>query len=456
LKRGWSYLPHTPEARRAMLETIGVATAADLFRDIPVRLRLRRGLRLPEALTEPELRRRLQKLAAANANTEEYCCFLGAGAYDHYIPSVVDEVLRRAEFYTAYTQYQAEISQGYLQALWEYQSLICLITGMEVANASLYDGGVAVAEAAMMACNVARRTDIVVARTVHPHYRSVLKTYLKDRNYQLQTVDFDDGVTEPGRLAVVANQNTAAVVIQSPNFFGAVEDIRQAAAIVHARGAYLIVCADPLSLGVLEAPGRLGADIVVGEGQPLGTPLTFGGPYLGYLATTAKLTRKMPGRIIGQTTDKQGNRGFVLTLQAREQHIRRDKATSNICSNEALCALAAAVYLNAVGKKGLPEVAGQCLQKAYYAYNTLTGIAGCEAVFGAPFYKEFAVRLGKPVAAVNQALLRKGIIGGLNLEKYFPELTGCMLLCVTEKRSKNEIDRLAREMEAILCGGSSR
>jgi glycine dehydrogenase subunit 1 len=447
---GWSYLPHTPEDRRAMLDTIGVATVADLFGDMPARLRLGRRLRLPEALTEPELRRQMQKLAAANGNTEEYCCFLGAGAYDHYIPSVVDTVLQRPEFYTAYTQYQAEISQGYLQALWEYQSLICLITGMEVANASLYDGGTAIAEAALMACNAAQRTEIVAARTVHPHYRSVLRTYLQDRNYQLQTVDFDNGVTDLGRLAAGVNKNTAAVVIQSPNFFGAVEDIRQAAEIAHAQGAYLIVCADPFSLGVLEAPGRLGADIVAGEGQPLGLPLSFGGPYLGFMATTAKLMRKMPGRIIGQTTDNQGNRGFVLTLQAREQHIRRDKATSNICSNEALCALAAAVYLNTIGKKGFPELAGQCLQKAHYAYDALKRIAGCEAVFSAPFYMEFVLRLGKPVAVVNRALLQKGIIGGLDLERYFPELAGCMLLCVTEKRSKHEIDRLAQEMEAVL------
>jgi glycine dehydrogenase subunit 1 len=447
---GWSYLPHTPEDRRAMLDTIGVATVADLFGEIPARLRLGRRLQLPEALTEPELRRQMQKLAATNVNTAEYCCFLGAGAYDHYIPSVVDEVLRRPEFYTAYTQYQAEISQGYLQALWEYQSLICLVTGMEVANASLYDGGTAVAEAAMMACSAAQRTEIVAARAVHPHYRSVLQTYLKDRDCELQTVEFGDGVTDPGRLAAVVNQNTAAVVIQSPNFFGAVEAISQIAEIVHAQGAYLIVAAEPLSLGVLEAPGRLGADIVVGEGQPLGLPLAFGGPYLGFMATTAKLTRKMPGRIIGQTTDQQGNRGFVLTLQAREQHIRRDKATSNICSNEALCALAAAVYLNAIGKKGFQEVAGQCLQKAHYAYNALTRGAGCAAVFGAPFYMEFVLRLSKPVAAVNQALLKKGIIGGLDLGKYFPELAGCMLLCVTEKRSKDEIDRLAQEMEAVL------
>jgi glycine dehydrogenase subunit 1 len=446
---GWSYLPHTPEDRRSMLETIGAATVADLFGEIPARLRLGRRLRLPEALAEPELRRQMQKLAAANANTEEYCCFLGAGAYDHYIPSVVDEVLRRSEFYTAYTQYQAEISQGYLQALWEYQSLIGLITGMEVANASLYDGGTAMAEAAMLACNAAQRAKIVAARTVHPHYRSVLRTYLKDRDCELQTADFGDGVTKLEGLAAIVNQNTAAVVIQSPNFFGAIEDIRPIAEIVHAQGAYLIVCVDPLSLGVLEAPGCLGADIVVGEGQSLGLPLAFGGPYLGFMATTAQLIRKMPGRIIGQTTDNRGNRGFVLTLQAREQHIRRDKATSNICSNEALCALAAAVYLNAMGKKGFQEMAGQCLQKAHYAYDALTKITGCAAVFGAPFYMEFALRLSKPVAVVNQALLQKGIIGGLDLGKYYSELAGCMLLCVTEKRSQTEIDRLAREMEAV-------
>jgi glycine dehydrogenase subunit 1 len=446
----WSYLPHTGSDRRAMLDEIGVETVEALFADIPAQLRLDRRLQLPEALVESKLRKHLQELAKRNTDTRECSCFLGAGAYDHYIPSVIDPVISRSEFYTAYTQYQPEISQGYLQALWEYQSLICRITGMEAANASLYDGGTATAEAAMMACGLAGRKEIIVARTVHPHYREILATYLQDQDCHLQTVDFSNGVTDLKSLEAQVGKSTAAVVVQSPNFFGAIEDLQQLAELVHAKGAYLIVAANPVALGILETPGHLGADIVVGEGQALGSQLAFGGPYLGFFATREKFMRKMPGRIIGLTTDHYGNQGFVLTLQAREQHIRRDKATSNICSNEALCALTAAVYLSALGKNGFQDLAGQCLQKAHYAYEELLKTDGCGAVFETPFFMEFALRLRRPVAQVNRELRRKGIIGGLDLSKYYPELENCMLLCVTEKRSKAEIDHLVKEMGAAL------
>jgi glycine dehydrogenase subunit 1 len=423
-----------------------------LFADVPAALRLKRPLNLPGAMGESELVKHLHAMSAENSNIRDYSCFLGAGAYDHYIPSVVDHIILRSEFYTAYTQYQPEISQGYLQALWEYQSMICEITGMEVANASMYDGGTALAEAAMMACGATGRDEIVVSGTVHPFYREVLKTYGIDRGYKFRDIGYADadGITDMTLLEKTVSDTTAAVIIQSPNFFGNIEELKAIAEIAHKKGALLVASVDPISLGILESPGRLGADVVVGEGQGMGLPISYGGPYLGFFAVTAKLMRKMPGRLIGQTADAQGRRGFVLTLQSREQHIRREKATSNICSNEALCALSAAVYLATVGKKGYCETAGQCLQKAHYAYRSLMEIRGVEAVFSAPFFKEFVVQLDKPVKQVNSELLVDGIIGGLDLGRYYPELHNCMLICVTEKRSKDEIDRLVERMEAAL------
>lgn len=446
----WSYLPHTADDRQEMLDAIGVKSIGDLFDTIPDKLMLKNKLNLPKSLSEAELVKSMHKLAKKNCNIQEYVCFLGAGAYDHYIPSVVDHIVRRSEFYTAYTQYQPEISQGYLQALWEYQSMICEITGMEVANASMYDGGTAAAEAAMMACSALKRSEVLVANTVSPNYRAVIRTYAVDRNYSVKDIGYKDGTMDPIVLEQRIGKTTAAVIIQSPNFFGSMEDIHKICELAHAQGSYVIVIADPISLGILESPGALGADIVVGEGQSMGIPLSFGGPYLGFFAVKEKLMRKMPGRIVGQTVDTNGKRGFVLTLQAREQHIRREKATSNICSNEALCALASSVYLAALGKQGFQEVASQCLRKAHYAYAALSKLKGCEVVFNTPFFKEFVLKLNKPVAAVNKSLLKAGILGGLDLGRYYPELDHCMLLCVTEKRSKTEIDSLVTEMEAAL------
>lgn len=445
----WSYLPHTDEDRKAMLQAIGVNEVGDLFVDIPAELRMNRPLDLPQAMSEPELAEHLSAMAAKSAAVTEYACFLGAGAYDHYIPSVVDHVLRRSEFYTAYTQYQPEISQGYLQVLWEYQSLICELTGMAVANASLYDGGTGLAEAAMMAASATNRNELLVAKSVHPHYRTILNTYAIDKGYTITEIGYKNGQLDADELQSKLSKSIAGVILETPNFFGTIEDVKALADLVHAQGALLISAVDPISLGLLEAPGKLGADIVVGEGQSLGIPMSFGGPYLGFFATTEKLMRKMPGRIVGQTTDHEGTRGFVLTLQAREQHIRREKATSNICSNEALCALAAAVYLNTVGKEGFKQIAALTLNKAHYAYKQLTG-TGCKEVFSAPFFKEFVVRLTKPVEEVNKELFNNKIIGGLDLGKYYPELAGCMLVAVTEKRSKEEIDRLSARLGAML------
>lgn len=446
----WSYLPHTLEDRRSMLTAIGVDTVEELFSDIPANLQLNRLLNLPAPMSELDLVKSLQKLAASNGNLQDYICFLGAGAYDHYIPSVVDHVIGRSEFYTAYTQYQPEISQGYLQALWEYQSMICQLTGMEVANASMYDGGTALAEAAMMACNATGRSEVLVAKTVHPHYRTLLTTYGVDRDYSIIEFGYEQGISDIEQLSQSISKNTAAVIIQTPNFFGCIEDVKRVASLAHAQGALLIVSVDPISLGILEAPGVLGADIVVGEGQGMGLPIAFGGPYLGFFATTEKLMRKIPGRIVGQTVDHEGHRGFVLTLQTREQHIRREKATSNICSNEALCALTAAVYLSAVGKEGLRRVAELSLQKAHYACRELTKLKGCTSVFAASYFKEFVIRCSKPIDQINEALLQGKMIGGLNLGNYYPELENCMLLCVTEKRTHGEIDELVKKLGAIL------
>lgn len=446
----WSYLPHTQDDRRSMLAGIGVGTVEELFSDIPKELLLDRPLQLPPTMSELELVTSLQKLAARNANLQEYTCFLGAGAYDHYIPSVIDHVIRRSEFYTAYTQYQPEISQGYLQALWEYQSMICELTGMAVSNASMYDGGTAVAEGAMMACNATGRREVLVVNTVHPHYRSILATYGKDLDYTIREFGYQDGTANQEELIQLLNKNIAAVIIQTPNFFGCIEDVKKIAELAHAQGALLIVAIDPISLGILEAPGVLGADIVVGEGQPMGLATSFGGPYLGFFAATEKLMRKMPGRIVGQTVDHDGNRGFVLTLQAREQHIRREKATSNICSNEALCALTAAVYLSTVGKEGLRQVAELSLQKAHYACGELTKIPGVSSVFEASYFKEFIVRCPRSIGQINKELLAEKIIGGLDLGIYYPELENCMLLCVTENRTQDDINQLVKKLGAMV------
>jgi len=444
-----SYLPHTPEDRRDMLAVIGAKSVEELFCDIPAAVRLKRSLNLPAALSEPELVRHLEKMAGQNSPVSEMICFRGAGAYDHYIPSVVDPIISRSEFYTAYTQYQPEIAQGYLQALWEYQSLIAILTGMEMATSSLYDGGTALAEAAMMACNVAERKEVVVSLAIHPHYREVLATYGRDWGFQIVEVAATNGLTEIEQLKKIISPATAAVLIQTPNFFGSIEDLQELADVVHNVGALLVTSVNPISLGILEPPGAFGVDIVVGEGQPLGIPLSFGGPYLGFFATSEKLMRKTPGRIVGQTSDYEGTRGYVLTLQAREQHIRREKATSNICSNEALCSLAAAVYLCALGKKGLQDTASQCTQKAHYAFRKITAIKKFSPVFTSPFFHEFVVRCPIPVSEVNVRLAEKGMIGGLDLGRYYSELVGCMLICVTEKRTREEIDTLIAGLEAM-------
>lgn len=441
------YLPHTDEERAAMLETLGLNTIEDLFNDIPDQVRLDRELDLPAPLTEPELYSRMYALAAKNANLNEYAAFLGAGVYDHYVPSAVRHILARNEFYTAYTPYQPETSQGFLQAMFEYQDMICELTGMDVANASLYDGATAVAEAALVAVNATRSTEILVVDTVNPAYRAVLSTYVTPQGFPVKELPSVDGVLDIDAVAANVGPETACVIIQSPNFFGNLEDVAAVSAQLADHKAFLIVVADPISLGLLKPP--LEADIVVGDGQSLGNAPSYGGPLLGFLAAKQKLVRRLPGRIVGQTTDKEGNRGFVLTLQTREQHIRRDKATSNICSNQALNALAAAVYMSLMGPNGLRQVAELSLQKAHYAADKIAAVEGCSLAFDQPFFKEFVIRTNQPIADINKELLQHKIIGGLDLERYYPELKNHMLLCVTERRTRGEIDTLVSVLEGM-------
>ncbi len=437
------YIPNTKQQQREMLEAIGVHSISDLFEAVPEDVRLKRPLGLPAGLSELEVTKRLKALAKANVNTEDYACFLGAGAYDHFIPAVVDSLLSRQEFYTAYTPYQPEISQGTLQAIFEYQSLICSLTGMDVANASVYDGASAMAEAAVMACSATKRSEVLAAKNVSPRSREVLKTYARFKGIAVKEFGYANGAADLAAIESMISDNTAAVIIQTPNFFGIAEDVKAIADAAHRRGALLAVSCDPIALAILKSPGEAGADIAVGEGQAMGNPLSFGGPYLGFFAAKEELLRRMPGRIVGETVDKNGKRCFVLTIQTREQHIRREKATSNICSNEALCALAATIYLTAMGRQGLREAAEQCLNKSHYAFDTLVKTGKFKPVFDAPFFKEFAVKYDGDINKLNAHLLSNGIIGGYDLGRDYLELSGTYLVAVTEKRTKGEIDALA-------------
>ncbi len=436
-----NYVPNPPWVVREMLDTIGIKSMEDLFADIPEAVKLNRELNLPRPESEMELRRDLAALAARNLAADDRPCFLGAGAYDHYIPAVVEHLLLRSEFYTAYTPYQPELSQGILQSIFEYQTMIANLTGMDLANASMYDGGSALAEACALACDTTRRRKILLPETVHPAYRQVIQTYAMGGKMEIVPVPGDEGIADPEAVTSRIDKQTAAVVIQHPNFYGNLEtELRRIEQAVHGAGGLLIMAVDPISLGLLKPPGEWGADIAVGEGQPLGNPLSFGGPYLGFFAATEKLMRRVPGRLVGETVDRDGNRAFVLTLQAREQHIRREKAGSNICSNEALCALAATIYLTVVGKEGLKEIARRCHGLACYARQQLEK-AGLKLKYRKPFFKEFAVAIGDPQAA-NAALLKEGIIGGYELE-------GALLLAFTEKRTRAEIDRLVSVLGGI-------
>ncbi|MGE5559802.1 MAG: aminomethyl-transferring glycine dehydrogenase subunit GcvPA [Chloroflexota bacterium] len=441
------YLPNTDRDREQMLRAIGVGSVADLFADVPAQVRFKGQLNIPKALSEPELAAHMKRLASKNADA--YTCFLGGGAYDHYIPAVVDHVISRSEFYTAYTPYQPEISQGTLQAIFEYQTAICELTGMDVANASVYDGATAVAEAVMMAHATNNKKRVVMARSVHPDYRQTVRTYVAGLGLAVVEADVHDGLTCGASLGEQIDDDTTCVIVQSPNFFGNIEDMAKFAELAHAHGALFVAVVDPISLGLLKAPGHYGADIVCGEGQALGNPMAFGGPYLGFFATKTALVRRMPGRLVGETVDNRGQRGFVLTLQTREQHIRREKATSNICSNEALCALAALVYMSTMGRKGMKEVAELSAAKAHYARERIANIDGWSAAFTAPFFKEFVVKAPVNGDVVQKHLLSKKMLGGTDLGRWYPELKNHLLFAVTEKRSRGEIDALVAALEEV-------
>lgn len=427
-----------------MLASIGLNSAAELFDSIPEDLQLRRPLNTPPPLAETELLTRFEQMGAQNAASRRVS-FLGGGAYSHYIPTVVDHLLSRSEFFTAYTPYQPEISQGTLQVIFEFQTLVCQLTGLEVANASMYDGSTALAEAVLMAERVTKRSKVVAATSIHPQYLEVVETYVQHAGIHLDRVEHDKqtGQTASSLIAAVDDQ-TAAIVVQSPNFFGCIEDLQALADAAHAKGALLVVAVtEAISFGLLKSPGACGADIVVAEGQSFGVPLSFGGPYVGLFATREKYARQIPGRLVGEAYDKKGRRGFVLTLATREQHIRREKATSNICTNEGLIALAATIYLETMGKKGIQEVAQQCLQKAAYAAKQISALPGFSLPFSGPRFNEFVVR--SPIAASDllaRLAVEKGIDGGIALSRFSSDAPNDFLVCVTEINTREQIDKL--------------
>jgi glycine dehydrogenase subunit 1 len=441
------FIANTEEQRKEMLAELGL-TMEDLFSDIPPSVRCK-GLNLPSGMSEQEARGHLTELAAKNAT--DLTCFLGGGFYEHFIPAAVGAITSRSEFYTAYTPYQPELSQGTLQAIYEYQSALCRLTDMEAANASLYDGGTALYEAMMTALRVTRRNKVIIDDSVNPIYRVIIHSYTTNLQIELVETNCRDGLANRDEIIDKLDDETAAIIVQNPNFFGCIDDFTDLAEAAHAKGALLIVSSYPVSLGILKTPGAMGADIVTGEGQCLGMPLSFGGPYLGFMATRMKHVRKMPGRIAGETTDSQGRRGYVLTLQAREQHIRRDKAMSNICSNQALCALTALVYLSLLGKQGLKEVAQLCADKASYAYDRLTAIPGVKLHFQTKyFFNEFVVDLPCEATDVVGRLIERGFAAGFPLSRYYQGMDNAMLVAFTEKRTKEEIGMLAEALEAVL------
>lgn len=447
------YIPNTQKEKQEMLTALGLDSIEELFHDIPEDIKFKKSLSIGEAMSELEINRHMSRLSEKNRSTDDLTCFLGAGAYDHFIPSVVKNLASRSEFYTSYTPYQAEISQGTLRAIYEYQTMIADLTGMDVSNASLYDGQTAAVEAAFMAINRTRKNKLVVSKSVHPETLKVLKTYLEPHGTEIIEIPLYNGATDLEKLNEAVDKETAGVIVQSPNFFGIIEDLEAMKKSTKKTRALYITSVDPIALGILKKPGEIGADIAIGDAQALGNDLNFGGPFLGFIATTSKLVRKLPGRIVGETVDADGHKAYVLTLQTREQHIRREKATSNICSNQGLNALMATIYLSTVGKNGLKEIATDCLKKAHYAYQQISELDGYSPTFkGQPFFKEFSITSETPVNAVNDALLSQDILGGYPLEEDFGSLENASLYCVTEKRSKEEIDALVKQLELIHNG----
>ena len=435
-----------------MLAEIGVKNIDELFDSIPESLRLNNKLLdLPPSLPESELTEYLKRLQKRNTTSDNGSVFLGAGAYRHFSPILIDHLISRGEFATSYTPYQPEVSQGTLQAIYEFQTMVCLLTGMEIANASMYDGASSLAEAVIMANRINRRSEFLVSRAIHPEYRTVVETYTRGSKFDLKEVPYtSEGATDLEFILKNLTENTSAVVIQSPNFFGTVEEYGSLAEALAKNGTLLIVAvAEALSLGILKPPGQRGADIVVGEGQSFGLPVSFGGPYVGYFATREKYLRQMPGRLAGETKDQNGKRAYVLTLSTREQHIRRERATSNICTNQGLCALAATIFLSTLGKEGLREMAILNVRKAHYLKNSLAHISGFEIKFGTHSFNEFVLECPRSAEEVLQILKQDHIIGGYPLEQHYPELKNCLLLCATELNSQEEMDRLADRLEEM-------
>jgi glycine cleavage system P protein (glycine dehydrogenase) subunit 1 len=446
------YIPNTDADRQVMLEAIGLPAVEDLFSGIPDGLRFAGPLNIPKALAEQEVLRHMRTLAGHNANVEDYAAFLGAGAYHHFIPSIVPVLTSRGEFMTAYTPYQPEMAQGTLQAVYEYQTLICQLAAMEVANASLYDASTGVAEAVLMARRVTQRDEALLSEAVHPEYRAVLRTYLQNLGMQVHEIAVDEaGQTPLARVRERLSPRMACVVVQSPNFFGVIEDLTGFAEALHDEKALLVqAVAEPVSLGLLKPPGAWGADIVVGEGQSFGNALSYGGPYLGFFATKDQYVRQMPGRLVGETVDTEGRRGYVLTLSTREQHIRREKATSNICTNEGLCALAATIHLCTLGKVGLRRLAELNLQRATYARQQLATIPGCRVPFTGPTFNEFVLETPKPAGDLIRQLSAQRLIPGMDLGRFDPERSHQLLMCVTEMNSRDDIDRLCSALSTAV------
>ena len=446
------FIPHTEQDIREMLETVGIQNVDELFAGIPTELRLgNKALKLPSALSESEIVATLLQMQKRNPDAEEVTTFLGAGAYRHYTPALIGSLVLRGEFATSYTPYQPEVSQGTLQAIFEFQTMIAMLTGMDLANASMYDGASALAEAVLMAHRINKKNEFLIARAVHPEYRQTTETYLRGADHRSIEVPFDStGKTDLEFIRANLNDKTSAVVLQSPNFFGVVEEYETLGKELAERDVLLIVnVAEPLSLGILKPPGERGADIVVGEAQSFGLPVSYGGPYAGFFTTREKFLRQMPGRVAGETIDRTGRRSFVLTLSTREQHIRRERATSNICTNQGLCALAVTVYLAVMGKQGLRELALLNLRKADYLKNKLSKVSGFEIQFSADTFNEIVLKCPRSANEIRDALLEHKILAGLPLGEYYPELADSLLLCATEVNTVESIDRLTDKLEAI-------
>src|SRR5438105_1505917 len=447
-----SYIPNTPEDQEAMLTTLGLPSLEDLLEPVPANVRLQRLLHLPPALPEPDLKRLLSDMAAKNKNLDTTLSFLGAGTYDHAIPSVVPHLQRRSEFVTSYTPYQPEVSQGMLQAIYEFQTMVCQVTGLDIANASLYDGATALVEAVLLAVGPGGRGEVVISEGVDPQYRTVLHTYAHARGFSVKEVPTRDGVTSVEDLDAAVSATTAAVVIQQPNFFGCIEDMRAIEPIAHkGKAVFVTNITEPASLGMLASPGDYGADIAVGELMSFGNTMSYGGPALGFMASKQKYMRLLPGRLVGQTVEEGGEKqtGYVLTLQTREQHIRRERATSNICTNQSLLAVGATIYMAAIGKQGFRQLGELCLQKAYYAFRQITALPGFEPVFNTPFFDEFVVKSPVSTQKLQQHFAQADIIGGYDLSLDYPDMENCLLFCVTETRTKEDIDRLVAVLKEV-------